>query len=97
MPNLRVLRAYHLYDHATGTLAANRSLKGLTHLLFHSHAGVRHLVACPDLPRLAHLELSRNALTPRGVALLQGCGVPFTADSAYPPGDHHWLVEGDWE
>jgi hypothetical protein len=59
MPNLRVLRAYHLYDHATGTLAANRSLKGLTHLLFHSHAGVRHLVACPDLPRLAHLELSR--------------------------------------
>jgi uncharacterized protein (TIGR02996 family) len=38
LPNLRVLRAYNLFDHATAVLAANRSLGRLTHLMFHSHA-----------------------------------------------------------
>lgn len=90
LPNLRVLRAYHLYDHATATLAANRSLKGLTHLLFHSHADdpcfaqrapyltlddLRRVLASRHLKGLKHLQFRLSGVGDEGCALIARSGV----------------------
>jgi uncharacterized protein (TIGR02996 family) len=89
LPNLRVLRAYHLFDHATEALAANASLGRLTHLLFHSHADdpcsqqrgpyltltdLRNVLRSPHLRSLAHLQFRLSDVGDAGCAEIVRCG-----------------------
>ncbi len=83
LPNLRVLRAYNLFHHATADLAANRSLRGLTQLLFHSHADdpcfdqrgpyltlddLRNVLHSPNLKSLTHLQFRLSSIGDEGCA-----------------------------
>ena len=54
------------------------------------------LIGSRDLRNLSWLDLSRNAVTASGVAMLNACGVPFTAEGQHTALDTDWLREGDW-
>lgn len=47
--------------------------------------GARRLAACPELKHLELLDVSRNTLTPAGVAALHATGVPLQASRQHPP------------
>lgn len=83
MPNLRVLRAYNLFDHASAVLAANASLKSLKQLRFHSHADdpcfsqrgpyltlsdLRNILRSKHLQGLTHLEFRLSDVGDGGCA-----------------------------
>jgi hypothetical protein len=89
MPHLRVLRAYNLFDHATGVLAANASLRSLKQLMFHSHADdpcspqrgpyltlsdLRNVLRSEHLQGLTHLEFRLSNLGDEGCAEIVGSG-----------------------
>lgn len=60
-------------------------------------AGARLLAACPDLKHLEVLEVTRNALTRRGIAALRGTGVRVVADNQHAPDEEDYLYEVDFE
>jgi uncharacterized protein (TIGR02996 family) len=83
LPNLRVLRAYNLFDHASAVLAANASLKSLRQLMFHSHADdpcfpqrgpyltasdLRNVLRSEHLQGLTHLEFRLSNIGDEGCA-----------------------------
>jgi uncharacterized protein (TIGR02996 family) len=60
-------------------------------------AGARLLAACPDLTNLDTLDVTRNALTPTGIAALRETGVRVVADDQHPAGEEDYLYEIDFE
>jgi uncharacterized protein (TIGR02996 family) len=88
--NLRILRAYNLFDHATALLAANRNLGRLTHLLFHSHADdpcfeqrgpyltladLRNVLRSRHLRSLTHLQFRLSDVGDEGCAEIVQSGM----------------------
>ena len=65
-------------------------------------AGLRLLLACPDVRNLESLDLGRNALTARAIRQARDAGVPLLGDDQQTAreasGDHPpYLTEGDFE
>jgi hypothetical protein len=90
LPNLRVLRAHNLFDHATKVLAANPSLGRLTHLQFHSHADdpcfdqrgpyltladLRNLLRSSHLGSLKHLQFRLSSIGDEGCQEIVQSGI----------------------
>jgi hypothetical protein len=90
LPDLRVLQAYNLFDHATATLVENTSMSKLTHLLFHSHADdpcidqrgpyltlddLRRVLAARHLQSLTHLQFRLSDIGDQGCALIARSGI----------------------
>jgi uncharacterized protein (TIGR02996 family) len=80
LPHLRKLQVYHVHHYPLELLAANPSLRRLTHLLLQPHAleprhdhayitleGVRALVHSPHLVSLSHLQLRLSDMGDAGV------------------------------
>jgi hypothetical protein len=62
--------------------------------------GARAFAACPDARNLEQLDLSRNAVTPAGLAALRAAGVNAVANSPLTEqelADELYLREGDFE
>jgi uncharacterized protein (TIGR02996 family) len=80
LTRLRILQVYHCTNYPLDTLAANRALGNLTHLLLFPHSleiddepyitvpGVRALVNSRNLPALTHLQLRLSPLGDEGCA-----------------------------
>jgi hypothetical protein len=60
-------------------------------------AGAQLLAACPDLKHLEALDVSRNALTARGIDDLRRVGIPVIADNQHAPDEEDYLYEVDVE
>src|SRR5262249_61631372 len=59
--------------------------------------GARLLAACPDLKHLEGLDVSRNALTARGIDALRRVGIPGIAENQHAPDAEDYLYEVDVE
>jgi hypothetical protein len=62
--------------------------------------GAGILADCPDLKKLEHLDLGRNALTEAGIARLRSTGINLRADDQLTPeelADARYLFDGDGE
>jgi uncharacterized protein (TIGR02996 family) len=90
MPSLRVLQVYLADEYPLRTLAANKSLRNLTHLALHPKGcepeidqwgpllaleDVRHLLTSKNLPSLTHLRLQKSDLGDRGCAEIVKSGI----------------------
>jgi hypothetical protein len=59
--------------------------------------GARLLATCPDLKNLDVIDVTRNALTARGIADLEATGIQVVADNQHEPGEEDYLYELDFE